>query len=167
MKDLNNKNPALQNLQLEEVEEMFGFMKAKGYINKKLFNPRRTKREYFWLFMIHILVNILALIVEFVNGGVKTQKGLYVSWDVRLSSFFIGLIFLALYYKKYHVLKNLIHFQFCGCGYRNCPVIFGMKPDQPMQAIPDDDEMEKLLSDAKNMQTQTSVINLQNNDNAN
>ena len=131
----------------EHVRQVFELLVEQGFINKTLFNPRRTKMEYFWLFVGHFVLNIFALMVEFLNGGVKTVSGLYISWDVRLLSFFIGLIFLALYYRKYHVLKSLIRVQFCGCGWRNLPIFCCCKKDVPMQAIPDDIEMQRFLSD--------------------
>ncbi len=88
------------------LESTFQKLVDSGYINKKLFNPRRTKAEFFWLLAIQLFLNLLALTVEVVNGGAKTAHGLYYSWDVRLASFFMGLIFLALYYKKYHVMRR-------------------------------------------------------------
>ena len=54
------------------------------------------------------MINLVALGIEVANGGIQTNKGLYYSWDIRLSTFFLGLIFLALYYKKYHLLHELV-----------------------------------------------------------
>ena len=66
-----------------------------------LLNPVQTKREYFWLFLIVIIENAIALVVEVrssiifsftvwassafqvYNGGVMTRDGHYYSWDVR------------------------------------------------------------------------------------
>ena len=52
---------------LESLEEA-------GLVNKPLLNPVPTKREYFWLFMIVILENLIALIVEAAAGGFGTTK---------------------------------------------------------------------------------------------
>jgi hypothetical protein len=157
----------------ETVQEVFDSLCESGYINKTLFNPRRTKMEYFWLLSIQLSLNLLALTVEFVNGGVKTRTGLYYSWDVRLTSFFIGIIFLALYYKKYHVLKNLTRVEICGCGLKYLPIFCCAKKDEPMQAIPECEEVQRCLSDhslqngiqenlelvvTNTMQTQTSLV---------
>ena len=64
-------------------------------------NPVQTKREYFWLFLVVIIENVIALVVEVrlsiiisltvwassafqvYNGGVMTRDGHYYSWDVR------------------------------------------------------------------------------------
>ena len=58
------------------------------------------------------MINLVALGIEVANGGIQTNKGLYYSWDIRLSTFFLGLIFLALYYKKYHLLHELVRTHF-------------------------------------------------------
>lgn len=57
-----------KDLSLEKVLEKFGNLTTKdrirnvyadlvkkGFINRKLFNPRRTKAEYFWLFILHLV----------------------------------------------------------------------------------------------------------------
>ena len=49
-----------------------------GMVNTPLLNPVQTIREYFWLFMIVVLENLIALGIELINGGVWTsQVGLY------------------------------------------------------------------------------------------
>ncbi len=50
---------------------------------------------------------IISFESQVVNGGAYTRSGIYYSWDVRLSSFFVGLVFLALYYRRYHVMKDM------------------------------------------------------------
>ena len=80
---------------------------------------------------------------------------MYVSWDVRLVSFLMGLIFLILYYKRYHVLKDLTRVPVCGCGYEYCPIFCCIRKDAPMQAIPDDEEMQRHLSPAKSLNDET------------
>ena len=52
---------------LESLEEA-------GLVNKPLLNPKPSKREYFWLFMIVILENLIALCVELSVGGFGTTK---------------------------------------------------------------------------------------------
>lgn len=52
---------------LEHLEDI-------GLINKPLLNPVPTMREYFWLFMIVALENLIALGIELINGGVWTQQ---------------------------------------------------------------------------------------------
>jgi hypothetical protein len=43
----------------------------KGFINRKLFNPRRTKTEFFWLLILHLIINVIALAIEVANGGIQ------------------------------------------------------------------------------------------------
>ena len=43
-------------------------------INRPLLNPVQSKREYFWLFLIVVLENIIALCIELYNGGVWTSQ---------------------------------------------------------------------------------------------
>ena len=160
-----HKHYKLKNISDEDIEQDLNKLEQKGFINKDLFNPRRTKCEYFWLFIIQILLNIFAFTIELANAGaqIKSANGVYYSWDIRFGTFFCGLIFLALYYKKYHVLKKLIKFRFCGWCFNYCPIFLGLKNDEPMQAIPNDSKMEKILSDnpkksKANFQTQTSFV---------
>ena len=49
-------------------------------VNTPLLNPVQTKREYFWLFMIVVLENLIALGIELINGGV---------WTSQVSSLFV------------------------------------------------------------------------------
>ena len=148
----------------EAIQKAFDHLVSEGFINKRLYNPRRSKQEYFWLLGIHLLINLVALCVEVINGGVSTPKGMYVSWDVRLSSFIMGLVFLLLYYKRYHVLKDLTRVQICGIGCKYCKVFCCIKQDEPMKAIPDDEEMQVHLkltkkneSTSRTIETQTSM----------
>jgi len=127
----------------ELIQELLEDLQAQGLINKTLFHPRRTKVEYFWLFCIQILINVLAIIPEIVNNGFKTERGAYYSWDIRLYSFLTSILFLMFYYKRYHVQKNLNQrISFFGCSKNFCPILCGCKKDKPMQAIPDDSELE-------------------------
>ena len=152
------------------VDKTFEFLEANGFINKRLYNPRQTKSEYFWLLLVHLVINLIALIAEIVNGGRTTQAGLYYSWDVRLGTFFMGLVFLLLYYKQYHVMKDLVTLPLCSCGYafvKFCPILFCAKKEQAMQAIPDDDELKRSLNPslkARTFATQTSDLQGDTND---
>ena len=81
----------------EHIEEVVQILNDKGLINKKLFNPRRTKKEYFWLLIFFVFFNLAAFGIEFANDGAKlslTNRNYY-SWDVRLGTFVMGLIFLG------------------------------------------------------------------------
>ena len=84
----------------------YEYLTENGYINKKLNNPRQTKEEYVWLLSIHVSIHFVSLAIEFLNGGISTQKGIYVSWDIRLISFFLGLFFLRCYYSYFNIIKS-------------------------------------------------------------
>ena len=65
-------------------------------------------------------------------------------------------------------MRKLIKFRYCGWGLNYCPIFFGAKSDQPMQAIPNEVKLERILSEEelfkdkpdkptqKTLQTQTS-----------
>ena len=55
------------------IEEVFNKLQNEGLINKELFIPRRTKFEYFWLFLIQFVIHGISLALELVNGGFKTD----------------------------------------------------------------------------------------------
>ena len=143
-----------------DLVKVFTVLKDGGYINKELFHPRRTKTEYFWLLMINVFLNLFAMIVEVVNGGLVSSSGNYYSYDVRLSSFGIGLIFLGLYYKRYHTMKILTRFRFWSCGLHYCPVFCCIKADEPMKANPDITEMEILLADEEKSDNPTKHVGI-------
>ena len=88
------------------AQKIHTYLACNGYINKKLHNPRQTKQEYVWLFSIHLIVNLFSLSIEFLNGGISTEKGIYVSWDIRIVSFLLGLFFLRLYYNTINIIKS-------------------------------------------------------------
>ena len=76
----------------------------------------------------------------------------------------MGLLFLFLYYKRYHILKDLTRVRLCGKNCKYCQVFCCVKHDEPMQAIPDDEEMQNYLQvpnameiTTKTIETQTSV----------
>jgi hypothetical protein len=61
------------------IEEVFYKLHNEGLINKELFVPRRTKFEYFWLFLIQFVIHGISLVIEVVNGGFKTDtSGKYI-----------------------------------------------------------------------------------------
>ncbi len=118
-----------------------------GLINKDLYLPQKTKREYFWLFVFQFVSSSLALVVEVVNGGAYTKSGMYYSWDIRLSAFFLGLVFLGLYYRKYHALRDLTTDRSC-CDLKNyLSVICGCKTQNHLSAAPVEEEIRKYLED--------------------
>ncbi len=82
------------------LKMIYADLSRNGFINKRLRVPHKTKREYFWLFIFHIVFSCAALIIEITNGGLSVTSGVYYSWDVRLASFLLGFIFLLLYYKR-------------------------------------------------------------------
>ena len=122
----------------QDVQTVLDILIKNKFVNKKssLRSPRRTKHEYFWLFVGCIVVNVSSLALEVFNGGLsfkeeeEQEQKMYVSWDVRLGSFLAGLVFLTYYYQRKHVLKELMLVK--GLGQK----------DEPMQAVPD---VEKLL----------------------
>ena len=38
------------------VKRTYSDLVKKGFINRKLFNPRRTKTEFFWLLILHLVI---------------------------------------------------------------------------------------------------------------
>ena len=130
------------------IEKTYRYLQNNGFINKRLYNPRRTRLEYFWLLSIHLLFNTLALCLEIGTGGVKTKSGHYFSWDVRFGTFFLGLIFLLIYYKRYHTSRDLIAMPLPCCWFCQFrDFLCCKKGEEPVQAIPDDEEMQKCLED--------------------
>ena len=47
-----------------------------------------------------VLENIAALLLELVVGGLKLPTKIYYSWDIRLSSLGLAVIFLVAYYYR-------------------------------------------------------------------
>jgi len=129
----------------ETLGQIFDGLVIDGLINKRLYPPQKTQREYFWLLTAHLLFNLLALVVEMVNGGAYTRVGSYYSWDVRLASFFIGILFLVLYYRRYHTTTDLTKSRQC-CDLRSSlPVICCMREQEPLVAAPVEEELIKYL----------------------
>ena len=50
--------------------------------------------------------SLVALTVELLNGGTRLQStgNMYYSWDIRAVLFVLGLVFLLIYYKRYHMI---------------------------------------------------------------
>ena len=147
-----------------EVQKVKEYLCDNGYINKKFYcPPRPTKQEYFWLLLFHLLVNGLSLIIEWYNGGVTTKKGRYISWDIRLGSFVLGLIFLWLYYKRYHLVKFLSSAQKFRDRFKLFFIFICKEQGNVMKAIPNSlfEENENLncstLSGGVRFQSQTSM----------
>ena len=44
-------------------------------------------------------------------------------------------------------MRKLIKFRYCGWGLNYCPIFFGAKSDVPMQAKPNEVELERILSE--------------------
>ena len=44
-------------------------------------------------------------------------------------------------------MRKLIKFRYCGWGLHYCPIFFGAKSDVPMQAKPNEVELERILSE--------------------
>ena len=102
------KKALLDDANSSTTENVFDYLCDNGYINKTFYcPPRQTKQEFFWLFILHLMVNGLSLVIEWCNGGISTSKGRYISWDIRLGSYGFGLIFLWIYYRRYHLVKFL------------------------------------------------------------
>ena len=83
--------------------------------------------------------------MQVVNGGAYTKSGVYFSWDVRLSTFFIGLVFLALYYRKYHALRDITGRGHCFDLREYLPVVMGCKTQKPLTAVPVEQEIWEYL----------------------
>jgi hypothetical protein len=134
-----------------------------GMVNSPLLNPVQTKREFFWLFLFVLLENLLALAIELGNGGVWTSQGHYYSWDVRLLSFVLSLVFLCAYYKKYHATACLLDpfAPRCGGWLRDLPICFCCEEESSISAPPNEDAVERFMSrddvDRSKLQTTRTI----------
>ena len=147
---------------LNIVQNTKDYLCDNGYINKEFYcPPRPTKQEYFWLLLFNLLVNGLSLIIEYYNGGVTTIKGRYISWDIRLGSFVFGLVFLWLYYKRYHLVKFLSSGQKYRDRFKLFFIFICKERGNVMKAVPNSLFEENLncstLSEEVPYQSQTSV----------
>ena len=128
-------------------------LNEKGFINKKLYHPRCTKMEYFWLFFIQVIINVATLIIEIANttttkvnaeedaGATKGMQ--YYTWDIRVVAFLMGLFFLGMYYKEHHKMKGVIKLR---CCLRYCPIFFCTKREKPIEDIPNRIKLEEIFS---------------------
>ncbi len=62
------------------VAEILSDVDRNGFVNKRgLYLPRKTKREYFWLFAFHLAFNLIALVIEVRRllspTGLKSRRG--------------------------------------------------------------------------------------------
>merc|ERR1719369_2309516 len=154
-----NMRNRLLSLKAAEVDQNI------GVVNTPLLNTAPTKREYFWLLLLVLLENIVAVCIEFASGGVKTKEHKYYSWDIRLASFAMALLFLLAYYKKYHMTRDLTSTGLCVGWISNIPVCLCCKKDTWLAAPPNEDAMQEIISQdetdrkkrtARSLQTQTS-----------
>lgn len=134
----------LSSLTDEDLKEEITYVSENGYVNFPLYHPHRTKLEYFYLILIHFVVNCISFALEVINGGTPTQSGPYYSWDVRIATFSLGIIFLALYYKHYHILYD---FNVGGCcDWENYwSVIFCVSSGEPLKAPLREEKMRTYL----------------------
>ncbi|XP_059084151.1 uncharacterized protein LOC131881331 [Tigriopus californicus] len=145
VKNLRQELPqTLSSLTDEDLNEDLTFLSENGYVNFPLYHPHRTKFEYFYLVLIHFVVNCISFGLEVFNGGTPTQSGPYYSWDVRLATFFLGVVFLCLYYRHYHILHD---FNVGGCcDWENYwSVIFCVSSGEPLKAILREEKMRYYL----------------------
>merc|ERR1719245_1949100 len=68
------KRPQVVAMGKEAVRGTFDNLEQNGFINKSLRLPQRTKREYFWLLLMHLAFSLVALTVELLNGGTRLQS---------------------------------------------------------------------------------------------
>jgi len=121
-------------------------LEASGIVNVPLLNPAPTKKEYFWLSLILLAENIVALTIEIACGGVWTSQGHYYSWDIRLVSLLLSLLFLLMYYKKYHILRDLTSNPLCGTWLHYLPICCCCSIEKPMRAAPNEEAMDRVLN---------------------
>ena len=57
-----------------KIKKTLESLEDTGLVNQPLLNPVPTKREYFWLFIIVALENIITLCIELASGGIWTTK---------------------------------------------------------------------------------------------
>ena len=58
----------------DKIKKTLESLEETGLVNQPLLNPVPTKREYFWLFIIVALENIITLCIELASGGIWTTK---------------------------------------------------------------------------------------------
>ena len=78
LSSVKNLNLVMKTMKDDDVDKNIRIvleqMESIGMVNTPLLNPVQTKREYFWLFMIVLAENIIALCIELINGGVWTSQ---------------------------------------------------------------------------------------------
>jgi len=130
----------------ELIRKTFKQLELGGFINIPLLNPAPTKKEYFWLWLLYIAENVVALLIEIINGGVWTSQGHYYSWDIRLISLALAFVFLLAYYKKYHIFRDLTNPGVCGTWLYHLPVFCCCSTETPMKVAADERAMDQVLN---------------------
>ena len=73
--DWKEKLAAMKNDEVDnKIKLTLEHLECVGMVNTPLLNPVQTKREYFWLFTIVVVENLIALGIELINGGVWTSQ---------------------------------------------------------------------------------------------
>ena len=172
-KDLKEDNESHEDDE-NRTEGVFKYLVNNGYINKTLQNPRQTKQEYVWLFTIHLFIHLVSLSFEFLNGGISTEKGVYVSWDIRIITFLLGLFFLRLYYDTIYIikskrpstpfLKRLKNIRDILCCKEKENVIQSIPKNLVLSPITEEEEVDCLKTDVvpgkRTLETQTSIYEI-------
>ena len=70
------------------------------------------------------------------------MQGHYYSWDIRLATFSLAVLFLLMYYKRFHLTREVIVSPECGGWLNFLPICLCCASDTPMKAM----ENEVLLS---------------------
>ena len=86
-----------------------------GLINTPLLAPAQKRHEYFALFVMVVVENIISLMAEWMTGGVGIDNGKYYSWDIRLWCLALALVCLLSYYYKYHSTGDTCD-SWCSCS---------------------------------------------------
>ena len=88
-----------------DIKETLVNLEVVGLVNTPLLTPAPTRHEYFALFLLVIVENILSVVIEAYIGkpkfiGLDGEKLSYISWDIRLYCLLFASIFLIAYYCK-------------------------------------------------------------------
>ena len=88
-----------------KLQQVLTNLESVGLINTPLLTPAPTRHEYFALFLLVIVENIVSVVIEAYIGKEvyhrETGESLhYISWDIRLYCLFFALVFLIAYYYK-------------------------------------------------------------------
>jgi len=90
------------------INENLTSLQVAGLVNTALLASAPTRHEYFFLFILVVIENIISVGVEVYAGGFETgDNEVYYSWDIRLYFLGLALVFLVAYYCKYHTTGDL------------------------------------------------------------